>query len=72
MTETWKTIKASEASPGDTIRSASGVALLVARIEEPFMGRDGMLAFIEDNSDRWFKMPCPIDAEIEVLVEPSA
>jgi hypothetical protein len=68
MTEAWKTIKASEVKPGDTIRVRGTEVLVVARIEPGFMGREGMLAFIEDSSDRWFKAPSPSDVDVELLV----
>jgi len=30
------------------------------------MGMDAMVAFIEDTPTRWFKMPVPRTAEVEV------
>ena len=73
MTDTWKTVLASEVQAGDHIRvPGSGMELDIARVEYPFMGRDAMLAFIEDSPARWFKHPCPVDTEVEVRVEPGA
>ncbi len=72
MPETWKTVRADEIKPGDTIRVRGEHVLSVARIENEFMGRAGMLAFIEDSSERWFKAPTPADAEVEILVPPNA
>jgi hypothetical protein len=31
------------------------------------MGRETMLAFIEDSPERWIKRPVPADMEVEVL-----
>jgi hypothetical protein len=46
---------------------ASGQEVLVSRIEASFLGRDNMVAFIEDTPDRWFKQPVQLAAEVEVL-----
>jgi hypothetical protein len=51
---------------GDRVRVSSGHEALVSRIEPAFMGMDAMLAFIEDTPDRWFKMPVPKTAEVDV------
>lgn len=63
----WKKLPAGAVKPGDRIRHASGAELTVSRIDDGFMGRPGMLAFIEDTPERWFKAPVAADAEIEVL-----
>lgn len=39
----------------------------MSRIEHDFLGRAGMLAFIEDTPERWLKVPIKPDAEVEVL-----
>ena len=65
MTERWKTVAASAVQPGDRVRAA-GAEFVVARIESPFLGRTELIAFIEDNPDRWFKRPVPADSEVEV------
>ena len=39
----------------------------MSRIEASFLGRENMVAFIEDTPDRWFKQPMPLAAEVEVL-----
>jgi hypothetical protein len=41
--------------------------LIATRVEQPFMGRDNMIALIEDTPDRWFKRPVTVDAEVEIL-----
>jgi hypothetical protein len=69
MAESWKTITAAELKPGDTVRTGSGHVLRIARIEDAFMGRPGMLGLIEDSPGRWFKAVSPADAEVEVLEE---
>ena len=40
--------------------------VIVSRIESPFFGMSNMVAFIEDTPERWFKMPVPKTAEVEV------
>jgi len=57
---------ASEVQVGDRVRVSSGHEALVSRIEPAFMGMDAMVAFIEDTPERWFKMPVPKTAEVEV------
>jgi hypothetical protein len=53
--------------PGDRVRLASGQEVLVSRIEVSFLGRENLVAFIEDTSDRWFKQPVQLAAEVDVL-----
>ncbi len=67
MADTWKTVPVTEVAVGDRIRHGSGAELEVSRIEPTFLGRDGMIAFIEDTPERWFKAPVPKDGTIEVL-----
>jgi len=67
MTESWVTVTAADVHTGDRIRLTSGVEILVSRIEPRFFGRDGLIAFIEDTPDRWFKQPVPETAEVEVV-----
>jgi hypothetical protein len=66
MSDTWKTVKALDVKAGDTVRTQSGVVVLVSRIEASFMGMPTMMAFIEDTPDRWFKQPTLSDAEVEI------
>lgn len=51
---------------GDVVRTQSGQVVTVSRIETAFLGRPGMVAFIEDTPDRWFKCPQPIGGQIDV------
>ena len=67
MTESWITTPVTGVRPGDRVRLASGQEVLVSRIEAPFLGRENMVAFIEDTPDRWFKQPVQLAAEVEVL-----
>jgi hypothetical protein len=69
MTESWITMRAADVRPGDRVRLASGQEMLVSRIEPKFMGREAMVAFIEDTPRRWFKQPVPDTAEVEVIRE---
>jgi hypothetical protein len=68
MADTWTSVPVLEVKPGTTVRLRNGMELLVSRVEQPFLGRDNMLAFIEDTSRRWYKAPVPIDGTIEAQV----
>jgi hypothetical protein len=61
------TIKATEVRVGDRLRTRTGAELTVTRIDEGFMGRPEMLAFVEDSQAQWLKMPAMRDAEVERL-----
>jgi hypothetical protein len=69
MSDNWKPTKASEVRVGDTFRTAAGDVVTVSRIDDQFMGRPGMLAFIEDTDERWYKRPVPSDADVEIRIE---
>jgi hypothetical protein len=60
-------IKVTEVRVGDRIRARNGTELTVTRIDEGFMGRPGMLAFVEDSDAQWFKMPAQSDGEVPLL-----
>jgi hypothetical protein len=60
-------VKATEVRRGDRIRARSGVELTVTRIDEEFMGRADMLAFVEDSDEQWFKMPALRDGDVELV-----
>jgi hypothetical protein len=62
-----ETIKATEVRIGDRIRTRLGDELTVTRIDEGFMGRDGMLAFVEDSDQQWLKMPAQLDADVALV-----
>jgi hypothetical protein len=61
------TVKATEVRLGDRLRARSGTELTVTRIDEEFMGRAEMLAFVEDSEEQWFKMPALRDGEVELV-----
>lgn len=67
MTVAPAIVKAAEVQVGDRIRARSGVELTVTRIDEEFMGRANMLAFVEDSEEQWFKMPALRDGEVELV-----
>jgi hypothetical protein len=69
MAESWRPAKASEVVVGDVVRTHAGHVLKVSRIDSAFMGREGMLAFIEDTPERWYKQPVQTDAELEILAD---
>jgi len=66
MAESWTTVPAAEVRAGDRIRLKTGFEMLVSRIEPRFLGRDGLIAFIEDTPARWYKQTLPATAEVEV------
>ena len=66
MAENWETRTAGQVAAGDRVR-VRDVEITVARVEPSFLGRDGMIAFVEDTPERWLKVPTTADAEVEVL-----
>ena len=60
------TVKASEVRVGDRIRNRD-LELTVTRIDHPFLGRDEMLAFVEDSDVQWLKLPVALDGDVELL-----
>jgi hypothetical protein len=67
MTVAPATPRANEVRAGDRLRTRSGAELTVTRIDEEFMGRADMLAFVEDSEEQWFKMPALRDGEVELV-----
>lgn len=66
MTTTdWRAATAGEVQVGDLIK-ARGVEITVSRIENEFLGRPGMIAFIQDTPERWFKAPMTPDTPVEI------
>jgi hypothetical protein len=61
------TIPATDVRIGDRLRTRLGDELTVTRIDPGFMGRDGMIAFVEDSDEQWLKMPARTDAEVELV-----
>ncbi len=66
MSESWRTVRADEVSPGDVVRTSGGDVVIVTRVETYFLGRPNMIAFIEDTPERWYKRPVTVDAAVEV------
>jgi hypothetical protein len=64
----WKSAKASDVQPGDRVRTANGTEVTATHIEVAFLGRENMIALIEDTPQRWFKRPVAVDADVEILV----
>ncbi|MBO0769140.1 MAG: hypothetical protein J2O48_10705 [Solirubrobacterales bacterium] len=60
-------LKTSEVKVGDKLLSKDGTELTVTRIDPTFLTFDGMMAFVEDSDQQWFKMPAKIDSEVTVL-----
>jgi hypothetical protein len=61
------TVSAREVRVGDQLRSRDGTEMTVTRIDEGFLGRPEMLAFVEDSPRKWFKMPAPGDGDVELV-----
>jgi hypothetical protein len=68
MAEHWEKTTAGQVEVGDRVR-IRGHEILVSRIENSFLGRPGMIAFIEDTPERWLKVPTSPDGEVEFLRE---
>jgi hypothetical protein len=64
--EGWVTKRADEVRTGDVVMTASGDVVSVSRIEESFLGRPNMIAFIEDTPERWYKRPVARDVDVQV------
>jgi hypothetical protein len=62
-----RTIKATEVRIGDRLRTRLGAELTVTRIDDRFLDRPGMLAFVEDSETQWLKMPARLDADVELV-----
>jgi hypothetical protein len=60
-------IPAGEVRIGDRLRTRSGLELTVTRVDEAFMGRPDMLAFVEDSEAQWLKMPALRESEVELV-----
>jgi hypothetical protein len=69
---TASTIAASEVRLGDRLRTRLGAELTVTRIDPEFMGRPGMIAFVEDSDEQWLKMPARIDTEVALVTHGAA
>ena len=41
--------------------------MTVARVEQPFLGMDGLVCVIEDSEARWLARPMALDARVERL-----
>lgn len=65
MSDGWQRIPAGEVAVGDVVR-VRDTEITVARVEHGFLGRTGMIAFVEDTPSRWLKVPTAEDAEVEV------
>jgi hypothetical protein len=62
-----ESVPADQVKAGDHIRLASGVELVVARVETGFLGRPEMVAFIQDAPQPWFKAVSPLSGSVELL-----
>jgi len=66
------TIPASEVRIGDRLRTRAGAELTVTRVDDAFMGREDMLAFVEDSEVQWLKMPALRSGDVELVRAASA
>jgi hypothetical protein len=69
MSESWKTVKATDVRIGDTVRTPAGEVVTVSRIQSKFLNRPETLAFIEDTEERWYKRPLAAETEVEVRID---
>ncbi len=60
-------IRATEVRVGDRLRARDGTELTVTRIDDGFLGRKEMLAFVEDSAEQWFKLPALRDGDVELV-----
>jgi hypothetical protein len=60
-------IPASEVRVGDRLRTRNGLELTVTRIDDAFMARTDMVAFVEDSDVQWLKMPAFRDGEVTLV-----
>jgi len=60
-------IAASEVRVRDRLRTRSGLEMTVTRIDDAFLGRDDMLAFVEDSDAQWLKLPALRSGEVELI-----
>jgi hypothetical protein len=60
-------IAVSEVRVRDRLRTRSGVEMTVTRIDDVFLGRDDMLAFVEDSDAQWLKLPALRSGEVELI-----
>lgn len=60
-------INASDVRLGDRLRARDGTEVTVSRIDDGFLGRPEMLAFVEDSAEQWFKLPAPRDGKVELV-----
>lgn len=60
------TIVATGVRVGDTLRAKDGTELTVTRIDPEFIF-PGMMAYVEDSEQKWFKMPAKLDAEVTLV-----
>ena len=67
MTPDSALIKATEVRVGDRLRARSGAELTVTRIDDEFLGRAEMLAFVEDSEEQWLKMAAPRNGDVELI-----
>jgi hypothetical protein len=67
LTTAPATIPTSEVRVGDRLRTRGGLELTVTRIDDSFMGRSEMVAFVADSSVQWLKMPALRDGEVELV-----
>ncbi len=64
---TTRTVPAAEVKVGDRLLGPDGTAFQVDRIDNSMLGRDGLLAFVEDSPARWAKLPMQSDTEVRIL-----
>jgi hypothetical protein len=60
-------VKGADVRVGDRLRTPTGLELTVTRVDDGFLGRPELLAFVEDSDAQWLKLPLPRDGEVELV-----
>jgi hypothetical protein len=60
-------VKVADIRIGDRLLARDGTELTVTRIDEDFLGRAEMVAFVEDTVCQWFKLPARKDGEVQLV-----
>ena len=62
----WVEAPASSVRIGDRVRHR-GSEFVIARVDSRFLGRDDMICFIEDTSQRWHAYPARLEQIVLVF-----
>ena len=57
----WPAVPMGDVGPGDRVRVYGAVELTVTRIDDPFLGREDMVLFVESTDQRWACAPVAVE-----------